>query len=77
MPLFPVYRMLADGRHLYRIESPRRFTEIQLIGSRAVAHRVEATAYPEQLRVQDMITGHGGTYVSLDPGEWERQWALI
>ena len=65
MTIFPVYRILADGRHFYRIESPLLFTEIQLIGSRAVAHRVEAKAYPEQLRVQDMIAGHGGTYLPL------------
>lgn len=69
--------MLADGRHFYRIESPVLFTEIQIIGSRAVAHRVEAKAYPEQLRVQDMIAGHEGAYVALEAEEWERQWALI
>lgn len=77
MTVFPVYRMLADGRHFYRIESPLLFTEIQLIGTRAVAHRVEAKAYPEQLRVQDMIAGHGGSYLPLEAEEWERQWAHI
>jgi len=74
---FPVYRQLADGRHFYRIESPRRFIEIQLIGGRAFVHRVDARAYPEQLRIQDMIDGHGGSYLPLEALEWERRWAAI
>ncbi|MEO8589605.1 MAG: hypothetical protein ABI432_09565 [Flavobacteriales bacterium] len=74
---FPVYRMLADGRHFYRIEGRTRFTEIQLVGARSVVHHVDATAYPEQLRVQDMIDGHRGSYLPLEAEEWERRWAAI
>ena len=74
---FPVYRQLADGRHFYRIEGPGSFTDIQVIGKRTVVHHVEARAYPERLRIQDMIDGHGGRYLPMEPEEWERRWLAI
>lgn len=58
----------------YRIDSDRAFTEIQVIGSRRVVHRVEAIAYPEMVRIQEMI--RMGVYEPLERREWERQWAL-
>ncbi|HMC96376.1 MAG TPA: hypothetical protein VKG92_01870 [Flavobacteriales bacterium] len=72
-----MYRQLNDGRHFYRIESAVGFTEIQMVGGRGVVHRVDASAYPEQLRIQDMIDGMGGRYLPLEAGEWERRWSAI
>ncbi len=71
-----MYRRLADGRHFYRIEGPRAFTEIQVIGRRAVLYRVEAAAYPEQVRVAEMVACEG-PFQAMDPEEWERMFAGI
>lgn len=67
---FPVYRRTADGRHYYLIVAADQFMEIQLIGSKAVMHRVQAALYPERLRVQDMIDANDGHFVASGPGEW-------
>ena len=68
---FPIFRQLLGGAHYYRIESQDRFTELQRIGARWVIHEVRAHAYPEKVRVHEMIAGGEGRYVTLSPVEWE------
>jgi hypothetical protein len=70
--LFPLYRRSSNGRHYYRIEGPRAFTEVQLVGAGAVIHRVVDAAYPEQVRIDEMVGLAGGLYVALDPAEFDR-----
>lgn len=71
MAAFPQYRRSRDGRHAYRIEGPRAFTEVQVIGSRAVIHRVKDAAYPEQVRIREMIDG-SEPYIAMDEREFQR-----
>ncbi len=52
---FPQYRKLSNGKAFYRIESERSFTEFQLMGTKVWQHKVEATQYPEIIRIQDML----------------------
>ncbi|MCB0791326.1 MAG: hypothetical protein H6595_01425 [Flavobacteriales bacterium] len=56
---FPQYRRSANGSNFYRIESEDRFTEVQVIGSRVVVHEVFATAYPELVRIRELLDGTG------------------
>ncbi len=74
-PTFPLYRRMADGRHFYRIEGPQRFTEIQYVGKRTVVHLVEARAYPELVRIVEMIEGASGLFTPMEPDEWEALFA--
>ena len=67
---FPVYRRTADGRHYYHIVASDLFMEIQLIGSKAVLHRIHAALYPERLRVQDMVDATDGHFIPSDSVEW-------
>lgn len=67
---YPVYRRTSDGRHYYQIKTAELFLEIQLVGSRAVLHRIEAALYPERLRVQDMIEGVDGHFLPSDAAVW-------
>lgn len=69
--LYPVYRRLVGGSHYYRIIDPTRFEELQRIGARWLFHHVEAKAYPEQLRVREMID-LAGPFEALEVQEWER-----
>lgn len=60
-PSFPLYRRSANGLNWYRVESWTAFTEVQRVGGRYIAHRVQAKAYPERVRLQglvDMTDGH-------------------
>lgn len=68
---FPAYRQLAGGGHLYRIDADDHFTELQRIGERWVRHVVVARAYPEKVRIVEMLSGAAGRYLPLTAEEWE------
>ena len=53
---FPQYRKLSNNKVYYRIHSDRLFDEIQIIGSAAQLHIVEARQYPEMLRIKDLLS---------------------
>lgn len=53
---FPQYRKLSNDKVFYRINNDRQFDEIQIIGSKARLHTVEAFQYPEILRIQDLLS---------------------
>lgn len=72
-----MYRGLVGAGHYYRIEANDRFTEIQMIGSRRIVHLVNATLYPEKVRIQDMIAGGEGRYRPMDRSEGEAIFAGI
>jgi hypothetical protein len=69
---FPVYRRTSDGLHHYRILAADRFEEVQRIGRRYVFHDVLATAYPERVRVAEMIAVSEGRYLPSNAEEWDR-----
>lgn len=71
---FPVYRQLPGGRHYYRIAAYDLFEELQRIGGRWVLHTIHVNAYPERVRLLDMLDG-GGPYAPLDPSEWDKVYA--
>ena len=71
---YPLYRRTTDGRHAYRVESPTRFTEVQVVGNRRIVHHVTATAYPELLRIQEMVNGGEGRYLPMTVAEWDSEW---
>lgn len=63
-----------DGRHFYRIDSPEEFTEIQLVGNRRTVHQISAKAYPEKVRIAQMIEMADGLYEEIDALRWEDEW---
>jgi hypothetical protein len=67
---FPQYRRLIGADHLYRIDGPDRFIELQRIGRRWVMHVVHADAYPEKARIMEMLADTGNTYGPSGPVEW-------
>ena len=52
---FPLYRRSANGLNWYRINSPKELIEVQRVGSRYVIHKLSALAYPEQVRIMELI----------------------
>ena len=72
VPRFPLYRRSLNGLNWYRIESATEFTEVQKVGSRYVVHSIQATAYPEMLRIMVLITLEDGHVLECPPEEVER-----
>lgn len=69
--VFPVYRKLAGGRHYYHILAEDRFDELQRVGSHWVLHEVHAAAYPERVRVQEMLASMA-PFEPADEVEWRQ-----
>lgn len=67
---FPQYRRSAHGTNYYRIDAADRFEELQLIGNKVIRHTVEARAYPERVRVMDMLGGADGSYLPVSEMEY-------
>lgn len=68
----PQYRRTPSGANRYRIEGPDRFTELQRLGARWLVHAVKHAAYPERVRIAEMLDGLDGAYLPDDPATFER-----
>ena len=52
---FPQYRKLSNSKSFYCIEDERNFIEIQLIGKQVFRIKLQATQYPEIIKIKDML----------------------
>lgn len=73
-PPLPTYRQLSGGASYYCILAVDHFLELQRIGSRWILHEVHATAYPERLRVHEMLACTA-PFEELEAGEWAKAFA--
>lgn len=67
---FPQYRKLNNEKHFYKIIDSRTFEEIQLIGTKIKKYTIEATQYPEMVRIMDMLNCEP-PFVLADEKEWK------
>lgn len=73
-PFIPRWFCTLDGRSLYALEAPDQLVEHQQIGSRHAVHTLEATTYPERLRIADLVDGAAQGHVQeLSAEEYERR----
>ena len=70
-PFIPRWFCTLDGRSLYALEAPDQLVEHQQIGSRHAVHTLEATTYPDRLRIADLVDasvcGHEVAHGKPDP----------
>lgn len=67
---FPVFRKTLNEKSYYRINSPTRFIEIQLIGSQGLIHEVEAKIFPEKMFIADLIANQNGSWLAINEEEF-------
>ena len=53
--MYPEYRKLSNNKSFYKIHSEYSFEELQLLGSSVMKMIINATKYPEIMRIKDMI----------------------
>jgi hypothetical protein len=68
---FPQYRKYNNGSSFFKILSSKKFIEIQRIGNSSHQFEVEATQYPEMLRIEDMLTCKDGNWLVATEEEFE------
>lgn len=68
---FPQYRKLANNFVFYKILDDRNFEEIQLMGTRILKYKFEATKYPEIVKIMEMLDLTNSIYLHASQEEWE------
>lgn len=68
---FPQYRKLANNLVFYKILDDRNFEEIQLMGTRILKYKFEATKYPEIVKIMEMLDLTNSIYLHASKEEWE------
>ena len=68
---FPVYRKLANGHSVFRIESETAFSEVQRIGGRSMVFHITAHTYPERLRIVELLDAADGSVLPIDRAEFD------
>ena len=53
--MYPEYRKLSNNKSFYKIHSENSFEELQLLGSSVMRMTINATKYPEIIRIKNMI----------------------
>jgi hypothetical protein len=71
MHSFPQYRKYSNGTTYFKIESEKRFIEVSFIGKKPFIIEINATQYPEFLRIMDMLDCKEGIWEVLDQSEFE------
>jgi hypothetical protein len=53
---FPQYRKYSNNKNFFKINSPKEFEEIQVIGRKKLHRTVVATQFPEMNLIIDLVT---------------------
>lgn len=67
---FPQYRKYKNGKSVFKISSPSTFTEIQVIGSNAIVHTVEAKILPDRNYINDMLYAYEANWDEITAIEY-------
>ena len=68
--VFTQYRKLVNEKAYYKIIDSRNFEEIQFIGSIKKIFKINATQYPEILKIDDMLNLTNENYLESSEKEW-------
>jgi|JI10StandDraft_1071094.scaffolds.fasta_scaffold67042_2 hypothetical protein len=68
---FPQYRKYSNNKNFFKINSPKEFEEIQVIGSKKLHRKVVATQFPEMNLIIDLVTLANEFILRSDEGEFE------
>jgi hypothetical protein len=69
--VFPQYRKLINEKSYYKIHSPNKMTEFNMLGKNWLRHDLEARILPERLLIADLLDGYNGSYVIINREEFE------
>ena len=53
---FPQYRKYSNNKNFFKINSPKEFEEIQVIGAKKLHRKVIATQFPEMNLILDLVS---------------------
>ncbi|MBL4651647.1 MAG: hypothetical protein JKY53_02125 [Flavobacteriales bacterium] len=69
---FPVYRKYTNNKVFFKILSFREFEELTIGASGVSRQVIKAKIHPDRVRIQDMLSNHGGYWVESSEDEWNQ-----
>ncbi|MCT4580387.1 MAG: hypothetical protein N4A35_03140 [Flavobacteriales bacterium] len=67
---FPQYRKYKNIATYFVIHSAKHFEEIKVIGSKYAVSEVEASQFPEQLLIQDMLENREARWETVSASDF-------
>lgn len=74
---FPQYRKYVNRTTHFKILSEKQFEEISFVGKKGFLETINATQYPEYLRIQDMLACKDGIWEETTEKDFEQQKSLV
>ena len=68
---YPQYRKYANNKSYYKIISPTKFEEIQVLGNAKTLHIFEAKILPDRNYIHDLTFNYKGNWEFFTPEEYE------
>lgn len=68
---YPIYRKYVGDRSFFKIDSPKSFEEIQIMGSRLFKYQVLAKTLPDFHLINDMIQKENDHWVEASKEEFD------
>lgn len=63
---FPQYRKYVGKNTFFKVSSEKQFEEISFIGAKKFVVIINASQFPEILRIQDMLACRDGAWEVID-----------
>ncbi len=70
--IYPLYRKYANNKSFYKIISPEKFEEIQLLKDNRTLHVFEAKILPDRNYIHDLTFNYKEHWVVCEEEEYEK-----
>jgi len=68
---YPQYRKYSNNKSFFKIISPEKFEEIQVLGKKKTLHRFEAKILPDRNFIYDLTFDYKTNWILCDLSEYE------
>ena len=69
---YPQYRKYSNNKAYFKVISPNKFEEIQVLGTKKTIHYFEAKILPDRNFINDMTFDYEANWVKIDADEFEK-----
>jgi len=69
---YPQYRKYSNGKSFFKIISPTKFEEIQVLGNKATLHLFEAKILPDKNYIYDLTFDYENYWVICSEEEYKK-----
>ena len=68
---YPIFRKYESNTSFFKIVSPKKFIEIQVMGTKYFRYEIEAKVLPDFHLINDMINHHNNHWIGSNQQEFD------